>query len=179
MNRNDIFFELRNRGYGAEPSGVTSSSSSSSPLAGHFARLFMSQQMRLFFISSSGIRKNRCNSGTIKLKRLPNGRRNWPSLHSGTMKMDSYRGKEVNHMQSIFTKKLQLVSCQILNYLFRLGRISAAEKNETIGALQNAVRNKDGRTLEAIINRLEDLILDNDYFLSEIHKVKEENTWLA
>ena len=35
-------------------------------------------------------------------------------------------------MQSIFTKKLQLVSCQILNYLFRLGRISAAEKNETI-----------------------------------------------
>ena len=82
-------------------------------------------------------------------------------------------------MQSIFTKKLQLVSCQILNYLFRLGRISAAEKNETIGTLQNAVRNKDGRTLEEIINRLEDLILDNDYFLSEIHKVKEENTWLA
>ena len=82
-------------------------------------------------------------------------------------------------MQSIFTKKLQLVSCQILNYLLRTGKINAAKKNETIETLIDAVRKKDGRTLETIINDLEDMILDNDYFLSEIHKVKEENTWLA
>lgn len=82
-------------------------------------------------------------------------------------------------MQSIFTKKLQLVSCQILNYLLRTGKINAAKKNETIEMLKDAVRKKDGRTLETIINDLEDMILDNDYFLSEIHKVKEENTWLA
>lgn len=82
-------------------------------------------------------------------------------------------------MQSIFTKKLQLVSCQILNYLFRIGKISAAKKNETINTLKDAVRNRDGRMLEIIINELEDMILDNDYFLSEIHKVKEENAWLA
>lgn len=82
-------------------------------------------------------------------------------------------------MQSIFTKKLQLVSCQILNYLLRTGKINAAKKNETIEILKDAVRKKDGRTLETIINDLEDMILDNDYFLSEIHKVKEENTWLA
>ena len=82
-------------------------------------------------------------------------------------------------MQSIFTKKLQLVSCQILNYLLRTGKINAAKKNETIEMLKNAVRKKDGRALETIINDLEDMILDNDYFLSEIHKVKEENTWLA
>ena len=49
MNRNDIFFELRNRGYGAEPSGVTSSSSSSSPLAGHFAWLFYVAADATFF----------------------------------------------------------------------------------------------------------------------------------
>ena len=82
-------------------------------------------------------------------------------------------------MQSIFTKKLQLVSCQILNYLLRTGKINAAKKNETIEMLKDAVRKKDGRTLETIINDLEDMILDNDYLLSEIHKVKEENTWLA
>ena len=82
-------------------------------------------------------------------------------------------------MQSIFTKKLQLVSCQILNYLLRTGKINAAKKNETIEMLKDAVRKKDGRMLETIINDLEDMILDNDYFLSEIHKVKEENTWLA
>lgn len=82
-------------------------------------------------------------------------------------------------MQSIFTKKLQLVSCQILNYLLRTGKINAAKKNETIEMLKDAVRKKDGKTLETIINDLEDMILDNDYFLSEIHKVKEENTWLA
>lgn len=82
-------------------------------------------------------------------------------------------------MQSIFTKKLQLVSCQILNYLLRTGKINAAKKNETIEMLKDAVRKKDGRALETIINDLEDMILDNDYFLSEIHKVKEENTWLA
>ncbi len=82
-------------------------------------------------------------------------------------------------MQSIFTKKLQLVSCQILNYLLRTGKINAAKINETIEMLKDAVRKKDGRTLETIINDLEDMILDNDYFLSEIHKVKEENTWLA
>lgn len=82
-------------------------------------------------------------------------------------------------MQSIFTKKLQLVSCQILNYLLRTGKINAAKKNETIEMLKDAVWKKDGRALETIINDLEDMILDNDYFLSEIHKVKEENTWLA
>ena len=82
-------------------------------------------------------------------------------------------------MQSIFTKKLQFVSCQILNYLLRTGKINAAKKNETIKALKDAVRKKDGTTLETIINDLEDMILDNDYFLSEIHKVKEENTWLT
>ena len=82
-------------------------------------------------------------------------------------------------MQSIFTKKLQLVSCQILNYLLRTGKINAAKKNETIEMLKDAVRKKDGRALETIINDLEDMILDNDYLLSEIHKVKEENTWLA
>ena len=82
-------------------------------------------------------------------------------------------------MQSIFTKKLQLVSCQILNYLLRTGKINAAKKNETIEMLKDAVRKKDGKTLETIINDLEDMILDNDYFLSEIHKVKEENAWLA
>ena len=82
-------------------------------------------------------------------------------------------------MQSIFTKKLQLVSCQILNYLLRTGKINAAKKNETIEMLKDAVRKKDGTALETIINDLEDMILDNDYFLSEIHKVKEENTWLA
>ena len=82
-------------------------------------------------------------------------------------------------MQSIFTKKLQLVSCQILNYLLRTGKINAAKKNETIEMLKDAVRKKDGRSLVTIINDLEDMILDNDYFLSEIHKVKEENTWLA
>ena len=82
-------------------------------------------------------------------------------------------------MQSIFTKKLQLVSCQILNYLLRTGKINAAKKNETIETLKDAVRKKDSRSLETIVNDLEDMILDNDYFLSEIHKVKEENTWLA
>lgn len=82
-------------------------------------------------------------------------------------------------MQSIFTKKLQLVSCQILNYLLRTGKINAAKKNKTIEMLKDAVRKKDGRMLETIINDLEDMILDNDYFLSEIHKVKEENTWLV
>ena len=82
-------------------------------------------------------------------------------------------------MQSIFTKKLQLVSCQILNYLLRTGKINAAKKNEIIETLKDAVRKKNGTALETIINDLEDMILDNDYFLSEIHKVKEENTWLT
>ena len=82
-------------------------------------------------------------------------------------------------MQSIFTKELQLVSCQILNYLLRTGKINAAKKNEIIETLKDAVRKKNGTALETIINDLEDMILDNDYFLSEIHKVKEENTWLA
>ncbi len=81
-------------------------------------------------------------------------------------------------MQTLFTKELQLVFCEALNYLTQTDQISCMQKNETLKQLAAASRNGDGTRLMELTEELETQVLDNEYFVQRLTSIREENRWL-